>query len=120
MRLGCRHPIRSLATVALAGLLGLVAAGPVAAARHEGCAAGASGWAEYDATDAAILIWPSVVETAPWGGDLGAFIAMIEGLDVNGDGDLCLKRISDFNERSPWHGVIFNYLVDNTANAADG
>lgn len=38
----------------------------------------------------------------------------------NGDGNLCLKRISAFNERSPWHGVTFNYLVDNSAMADDG
>ena len=115
-----RRPVRAVATAALVGLLGLAAAAPVTAAPHAGCAAGESGWAEYDATDAAILIWPSVVDPSPWPGGLSEFIVTIEGLDLNGDGDLCLKRISDFNENSPWSGVVFNYVLDNAANASDG
>ncbi|HEX5589158.1 MAG TPA: hypothetical protein VFX65_02565 [Candidatus Limnocylindrales bacterium] len=120
MRHRLRRPVRILVASMLVAALGLATVAPVAAARHAGCAAAESGWAEYAAAEAATLIWPSVVDQSPWGGDLNAFIATIEGLDLNGDGDLCLKRIAGFHENSPWHGVIFNYLVDNTANAADG
>jgi len=117
-----RRPSRFLATTALAGLMGLAAAAPVAAAPYAGCAAGPSGWAELDATDTAILIWPSVVDTSPWPGGLPDFIVTIEGLDLNGDGDLCLKRIGSegWNPNSNWYGVVFNYVLDNTANASDG
>jgi hypothetical protein len=113
--------MKRLGLILGATLLLAVAASPVSAASKAGCSAGTSGWTEASIELAASTIWDSILDQSPFPNGIPDLEAALGGLDRNGDGDLCLKRIwgDDLNPKSNWFGVIANYLRDNTAAATD-
>ncbi len=120
---------RLLALACGIGLLLTATAGAALAAPKAGCSAASSGWFETSVADAAVTIWPSIVDTTPFPGGIPDLEVALGGLDRNGDGDLCLMRLwgEDLNPKSHWYQiglelfgspVIANYLRDNTAAAS--
>jgi hypothetical protein len=111
--------MKRLGMVLGAILLLAATAGTATAAPKEGCSAASSGWGEMTVEIAASTIWDSILDMSPFPNGIPDLEAALGGLDRNGDGDLCLKRIwgADLNPKSNWYGTIANYLRDNTAAA---
>jgi hypothetical protein len=111
--------MKRLGMVLGAILLLAATAGTATAAPKEGCSAASSGWGEMTVEIAASTIWDSILDKSPFPNGIPDLEAALGGLDRNGDGDLCLKRIwgADLNPKSNWYGTIANYLRDNTAAA---
>lgn len=91
------------------------------AAPKTGCGAEASGWSEQSVEAVAATIWEGLLDQSPWPDGLPQFTEEIRGLDVNEEGNLCLKINwgEQANENSHWFGVEFFIVVDNNGNGSN-